>query len=185
MGVKYAILGLLHYKDMHGYGIKEHLERNFGYMWTVNFGQIYPALRKMQEEGLVTMSEVARDDAPNRKLYSITAAGREEFSRWLHDSPGKRMIMRDPFLLRLTFFGFGDASRALEMIDEQSKFYEKQLDMRKENYGRWEKSSVYVRLLAELGIELNELMLRWLEKAKKEIAADAADEKQDEDKKAG
>ena len=53
MAIKHAILGLLHYGDMHGYRIKNHLETNFGHMWTVNFGQIYPALKEMLGDGLV------------------------------------------------------------------------------------------------------------------------------------
>jgi DNA-binding PadR family transcriptional regulator len=45
MSVRYAILGLLHYRNMHGYEIKRHIERHFGHMWTINYGQIYPNLR--------------------------------------------------------------------------------------------------------------------------------------------
>ena len=57
MALKYSILGLLHYRDMHGYQIKKHIENHFGHMWTINYGQIYPNLKKLKEEGLVTMIE--------------------------------------------------------------------------------------------------------------------------------
>ncbi len=39
MSIKFAILGLLQYKNMHGYRIKKLIERDFGFMWTVNYGQ--------------------------------------------------------------------------------------------------------------------------------------------------
>ena len=170
MSVKHAILGLLHYRDMHGYGIKEHLEKHFGYMWTVNYGQIYPALKKMQEEGQVTMKEVAQDDAPDRKLYAITDKGRADFRDWLHSDPEKRMVTRDPFLLRMTFFGFGDPERAVELIDDQIALYEDHLGLRRANAPRWKSGGdPYVKLLAELGLNLNELMLEWLVNARKEI----------------
>ena len=52
MSVKYAILGLLHYRDMHGYRIKRHIEQHFGHMWSINYGQIYPNLKRLEEEGL-------------------------------------------------------------------------------------------------------------------------------------
>jgi PadR family transcriptional regulator AphA len=55
MSIKYAILGLLNYSDMHGYRIKEHIEKNFDYMWAVNFGQIYPNLKDLEEEGFIHM----------------------------------------------------------------------------------------------------------------------------------
>jgi DNA-binding PadR family transcriptional regulator len=171
MSIKYAILGLLHYKDMHGYKIKAHIERNFGHMWSINYGQIYPNLKRLEEEGLVTKVDVPQADAPDRKLYSITQKGVEAFSRWLHDSPERQMLLRDPFLLRFVFFGFGDKERALKMIDEQIQSYQRQMEKRRVNLRRWASHDIYVRLMAELGVSLNEVMLSWLFRARKEIEA--------------
>jgi DNA-binding PadR family transcriptional regulator len=173
MGVKHAILGLLHYGDMHGYRIKELLQRDFGHMWTVNFGQIYPSLRDMREEGLVTMSRVEGESAPDRKLYSITEEGRAEFRKWLESEPERGLTIRDPFLLRFAFFGFSDAGLALERIDDQIRLYEEQLEQRRDKAPRRTLSNIQARLLSELGLKLNEAMLEWLGRAKKEIEAEA------------
>ncbi len=171
MAIKYAILGLLHYRDMHGYRIKSHIERNFGHMWSINYGQIYPNLRQLREEGFVTMKKVNQigEKGPERKLYSITERGKQEFTRWLAESPERSMLLRDPFLMRFVFFGFGDRSRAVEIIDEQIQVYEKQLKTRKENLGRWERHDVYVRLITQLGVELNEMFLDWLKRSRQEL----------------
>jgi DNA-binding PadR family transcriptional regulator len=171
MSIKYAILGLLNYSDMHGYRIKEHIEKNFGHMWSINFGQIYPNLKDLEEEGFISMLEVAPSDdgGPHKKLYSITEKGIEEFSRWLAESPQKPMLIRDPFLLKFAFFGFGEGERALEIIDEQIENFEVQLKRRQKNHARWERQGVYVTLLAELGINQNEMYLEWLRHAKAEI----------------
>ncbi|MFZ5571046.1 MAG: PadR family transcriptional regulator [Thermodesulfobacteriota bacterium] len=173
MAIKYSILGLLHYKDMHGYRIKEHIERNFGHMWSINYGQIYPNLKKLCDDGLIRMHEKTRNGdkgGPPRKLYSITEKGREEFVRWLHDSPERTMIMRDPFLMRFVFFGFGDRDKALELIDEQIREYELQLKRRGLNKTRWSELGDYVRMVADLGITFNEMYLDWLKRARDEIA---------------
>ncbi len=172
MSVKYAVLGLLHYQDMHGYRIKKHIERNFGHMWTINYGQIFTALRKLEEEGLVVMKDVMPSDngGPHRKVYSITPAGREEFERWLASEPEREMLIRDPFLLRFVFFGFGDRKRALEIIERQIKNYEEQLERRKANLERWKKHGDYVRLIAELGVQFNDLYLEWLRRAHRELS---------------
>ncbi|WP_287155564.1 PadR family transcriptional regulator [Candidatus Solincola tengchongensis] len=172
MSVKYAVLGLLHYQDMHGYRIKKHIERNFGHMWTINYGQIFTALRKLEEEGLVVMKDVMPSDngGPHRKVYSITPAGREEFERWLASEPEREMLIRDPFLLRFVFFGFGDRKRALEIIEKQIKNYEEQLERRKANLERWKKHGDYVRLIAELGVQFNDLYLEWLRRAHRELS---------------
>jgi DNA-binding PadR family transcriptional regulator len=57
MSVRYAILGLLHYRNMHGYEIKHHIESHFGHMRTINYGQIYPNLKSMEAEGLLTLAD--------------------------------------------------------------------------------------------------------------------------------
>lgn len=174
MAVKHAILGLLHFRDMHGYRIKELLESNFGHMWTVNFGQIYPALNEMREQGLVEMHEEAQDNAPARRVYAITPRGSEEFQRWLATSPHRGQVLRDPFLLRLAFFRFGDPDRALELIDEQIASYENQLEHRSDNAEKHASADVYSRLLIDLGLNLNNMMLDWLRRAKKEITETTA-----------
>lgn len=172
MSIKYAILGLLHYTDMHGYRIKEHIEKNFGHMWSVNFGQIYPNLRDLEEEGLIRMAEISpsEEGGPQKKCYAIEEAGKEEFARWLAQSPERPMLLRDPFLLKFAFFGFGEDDRALEIIDEQIALYEKHLVQRLNNRKRWEKQGIYVRMIAELGINQNEMFLQWLRYAREEIS---------------
>ena len=177
MSIKYAILGLLTRKDLHGYAIKQRIERDFGHMWTVNYGQIYPALRALESEGLVTMVEQAQPRAPTRKRYSITPQGRAVFRAWLDSPPEKRLILRDPFLLRFTFFDQGDPAAATRSIDEQIRLYRAQLRDRREAMLGWRRRDLYVRLASELGIELNEMILAWLKRARAEIeAADAEDD---------
>lgn len=174
MSIKYAILGLLHYKEMHGYKIKKRIEANFGHMWSVNFGQIYPSLKQLLEENMVTMKEVRIDGekGPDRKLYSITETGKDEFARWLAASPEREMLMRDPFIMRFVFFGFGDRERSIELIEDRIALYEAQLSERRENYEKWRNHDIYVRLVSELGIRLNELFLEWLKEARAEILED-------------
>ncbi|RPI94978.1 MAG: PadR family transcriptional regulator [Spirochaetales bacterium] len=177
MSIKYAILGLLHYTDMHGYRIKEHIEKNFGHMWSINFGQIYPNLRDLEDEGLISMGELVPSDdgGPHKKSYSITEKGREEFARWLADSPERVMLLRDPFLLRFAFFGFGDPESSIRIIDGQIALYEEQLERREKNQARWHKQGVYVRMLAELGVNFNEMYLAWLRRAREEIEKESGD----------
>lgn len=173
MSIKYAILGLLQYRDMYGYQIKNHIEKNFGHMWTVNYGQIYTTLKTLAGSGLINPTEVVPSDmgAPHKKLYSLTDKGREKFKQWLAESPEKQMLLRDPFLMRFIFFSFGKREDALRIIDEQISFYEDQLKRRQIHIPKWDKKGLYVRQIAELGLEFNELFLRWLLRVRAEISA--------------
>lgn len=172
MALKHSILGLLHYKDMHGYRIKEHIEKNFGHMWSINHGQIYQSLKKMEEEGLITMVEIAPspNGGPHRKLYSITSKGKDDFAAWLARDPEGQMLLRDPFLTRFVFFDFGDRERALEIIEGQIKLYEDQLERRIENVPRRHEQGHYVRLVADLGVDFNRMYLDWLKRSYREIS---------------
>jgi DNA-binding PadR family transcriptional regulator len=171
MSIKYAILGLLNYSDMHGYQIKKHIEKNFGHMWSINFGQIYPNLKELKEKGFINMMEAAPSEngGPQKKLYSITEKGIDEFSRWLAESPQKPILIRDQFLLKFAFFGFGKDKHAIDIIDKQLENFEAQLKRRQSNRKRWEHQSIYVRLIAELGITQNEMYIEWLRRARAEI----------------
>lgn len=186
MSLKYSILGLLHYEDMHGYRIKEHIEKNFGHMWSINFGQIYPNLKKLELEGLVSMGEEIQNDqkGPPKKLYAVTPKGKQEFRRWLEQSPEKSMLLRDPFLMRFVFFGFGDTQIAIRLIDEQIISYEDQLYHRQQNKKKWRSKDIFVNQVAELGIEMNIMFLTWLRSTRKKLVetlpADTMNEKDKE-----
>ena len=91
------------------------------------------------------------------------------FRGGLPNPPKKPMLIRDPFLLKFAFFGFGEDEQALKIIDEQIEMFEAQLKRRQKNRKRWERQGVYVRLLAELGVTQNEMYLEWLRHARTEI----------------
>jgi len=156
---------------MHGYQLKKTIENQFGHMWTINYGQIYPNLKKLKDEGLVTMIEDANhgEKGPSRKMYAITEKGNRVFREWLGSLPEKNMILRDPFLMRFVFFGFGDKERAIEIVDDQINLYQTQMKNRRENLERLKHHDIYVRLMAELGVKMNEMLLEWLEQSRKEI----------------
>src|SRR5262249_13920193 len=83
---EYVILGLLSSAPKSGYAIKKEVEEVIGHFWKESFGQIYPALERLQAQGLVQ-----RDPEPagqrRRFVYTITASGREALRAWLATPP--------------------------------------------------------------------------------------------------
>ncbi len=83
MGVKHGLLAVLDRRSMHGYDLRRELETELGPAWAVNYGQIYSTLERLVRDGLVVQSEtVSSSEAPDRKLYTVTPAGRAELRRW-------------------------------------------------------------------------------------------------------
>lgn len=99
MNVRTLCLAVLHFKDASGYEIRKlSVEGSFSYFGDVSFGSIYPALAKLEDEGLVTAREETHPGKPARKIYSITEAGRQTLRSDL-SRPQAPDIFRSEFLL--------------------------------------------------------------------------------------
>ncbi len=92
-----ALLGLLTMGPMSGYDLKQRIEISIGNFWKESYGQIYPALRKLECDGLVVSEEEGK---AGRKVYRLTEAGRERLERWLGVTPKPR-VPRHETLLKL------------------------------------------------------------------------------------
>src|SRR6516164_9220704 len=103
MDVRTICLGILTRGDATGYEIKKLFEED-GYQHFVeaSFGSIYPALNRLTEEGLVSVREEVQEKRPDRKVYSITPAGRTAFiASLLKPLPEDRH--RSPFVFAMLF----------------------------------------------------------------------------------
>ncbi len=99
MSVRSLCLAILSFGDATGYEIrKESTEGRFSYFDDASFGSIYPALARLESEGLVTVREEPQAGKPGRKVYSITEAGRTEFIMSLCE-PQAPDTFKSPFLL--------------------------------------------------------------------------------------
>jgi DNA-binding PadR family transcriptional regulator len=68
---------------MSGYDIKCFLKSLSWLIDSPSFGSIYPILRSLRQDGLVTMEEVPRQGKPDRKIYTITETGRQALREWI------------------------------------------------------------------------------------------------------
>jgi DNA-binding PadR family transcriptional regulator len=88
MNVRTLCLGVLQFGEATGYEIKKMVEEGmFNHFIEASYGSIYPALTRMSREGLVTCREEAQSGKPDKKIYSITPAGRAELVRTLSAVP--------------------------------------------------------------------------------------------------
>jgi DNA-binding PadR family transcriptional regulator len=132
MDVKTIILGFLNDGEMSGYDIKQFFSHSIGFFYDASFGAIYPALRKLEEEGLVTKREIIQTGKPNKILYSMTDAGKEVFQKEMM-TPIQPPIVRSDMLVKLFFAG----KRSHE---EQEKLFYACLKHQKELLERTQKS---------------------------------------------
>jgi len=115
---KYALLGMLNMGPVSGYDIKKMTDMSISHFWSENFGHIYPVLKKMEAEGLVTKSVEETSGRPSRNIYSITSAGRGELVEWLL-LPVEPLSFRNELLLKIFFADQIPVERIIEMVKEE------------------------------------------------------------------
>ena len=98
-----VLLGLLTIGPMSGYDLGQAIRTSVGFFWNESYGQIYPNLKNLAAEGLVTSKKERQKGKPDRHIYSITKKGRERLAAWLAVAPQPE-IPRNELLLKL-FFG--------------------------------------------------------------------------------
>ena len=66
---------------LHGYGIARRIEETSGHQLTLNYGTLYPALLKLEQEGFVGAQWGQSENNRRAKFYTLTAAGRRQLAR--------------------------------------------------------------------------------------------------------
>jgi transcriptional regulator len=66
---------------LHGYGIARRIEQTSGDLLSVNYGTLYPALLKLEQEGYIGSEWGLSDNNRKAKYYRLTRAGRKQLER--------------------------------------------------------------------------------------------------------
>jgi transcriptional regulator len=66
---------------LHGYGVARRIEETSGNQLTLNYGTLYPALVKLEQEGFITAEWGESENNRRAKFYSLTASGRKQLAR--------------------------------------------------------------------------------------------------------
>lgn len=99
MNVRTLCLGILNFEDATGYEIRKmSIDGKYCHFVDASYGSIYPALNKLEADGMVTVRVETQSGKPTRKIYSIAPAGREELVQSLCEPPSQD-IFRSEFLM--------------------------------------------------------------------------------------
>lgn len=116
------LLALLADGAQHGYELRARLEQVFGSLLpTVNPGQIYTTLQRLERDGAITGEDVA-GDTRNKRVYALTDTGRAELQAWI-DTPVPSTRLKDEFFMKLVLIGSTSSVAARGLIDRQRREY--------------------------------------------------------------
>lgn len=119
LDVRTMCLGALSEAKASGYELqKTFKEGPVAHFLEASYGSIYPALTRLTEEGLVTWSEHTQEGRPDKKVYSITDAGREALEIALRALPAEDRF-RSEFLFFMSFSDLMDNGQVTRLIDDR------------------------------------------------------------------
>jgi len=83
VALPHAILVSLCEQSGSGYELAHRFDRSIGYFWSATHQQIYRTLRAMENDGWVQATPVPQQGRPDKKVYTVSDAGRAELARWI------------------------------------------------------------------------------------------------------
>jgi len=137
MSLRHALLALLTAQPMTGYDLAKSFHSSVGHVWHAPDSQIYPALRQMQQLGLVTGTAVRWGPRSTKTEYAITEAGLVEFRRWMSE-PLDHLRERHPAHLRAAYFEWAEPAAIREQLQAHIAHFVEQRQ-------QWEQQLVFIR----------------------------------------
>jgi PadR family transcriptional regulator PadR len=92
------VLKTLSLASMHGWGISQRVQQISDGVLEINQGSLYPALQRLEKDGLITSEWGTSDNNRQARYYRLTAAGRralgEEMESWRRFAAGLEAVLR-------------------------------------------------------------------------------------------
>ena len=115
-----ATLGLLQQEPLHGYRLKQQLERFISGCISVNYGAIYPLLKRLEQQGMLTLSFAEGEGGGKRKIYAITKKGKKRFLEKMLEHPQESWVnARSRFMIKFVFFSHLHAQQRIKLIEHR------------------------------------------------------------------
>ena len=164
MAVREGLLAVLADGARQGYQVKTEFESMTGGVWTLNVGQVYTTLDRLERDGLVEVT--MEDDA---KKYEITDTGQQELAAWWNAASADEAPPRDELILKVLSAIEHGPKLALRVITNQRTALTAILQRRRKEM-RSGDSDVALQLVADALVMRAEADLRWLDLCESRIS---------------
>ncbi len=168
-----VILGMVALGKRTGYDIKQLVDRSVRFFWAASYGQIYPELRRLEQQGLIVgRSEPSGERA--RMVYELTDAGRRALENWLAGDIDVLWELRDEGMLRLFFSDFTDREQRLRNLRAMREGQERKLEQLKTLQADGGPVHTGPAMTLDLGLGMTQWLIDWCRNA--EVRLEAAEE---------
>ncbi|GLW35423.1 PadR family transcriptional regulator [Actinoplanes regularis] len=131
MALRNAVLAALIDRESSGYDLAKRFSVSVANFWTATPQQLYRELDKMESEGLLAARVVKQEKRPDKRLFSVTDAGRAALFDFTRQEP-KPTTVRDELLVQVEALAWADVASVRTSIESRIK----QSEQRVETYER-------------------------------------------------
>ncbi len=175
MSLRDAVLAALLEGEASGYDLAKSFDASVANFWMATPQQLYRELDRLADHGLIQARVVHQERRPNKRMYSLTAAGYEAIEQFTSRAP-KPSVIRDELAVKLLAVDVGNASAVRDFMVERLQWataklqrYERMRDRMLEGRGEDEylaeakRVGPYLTLMR--GISFEQENIRWAEQA--------------------
>ena len=169
-----VILGMIALGKRTGYDIKTFVDRTARYFWAASYGQIYPELKRLEDQGLVR-GRPEPSGGRARTVYELTEAGDAALQHWLEADDEPSYELRDEGMLKL-FFSDSLPERRIEIVRAIRMREERDLAHLRSIEPHASKGPTGSYLTLQMGIGLTEWTIKWCESTERQLASESEEE---------
>ncbi|MFM9445570.1 PadR family transcriptional regulator [Streptomyces acidiscabies] len=122
MALRNAVMAALLEGEASGYDLAKAFDASVANFWTCTPQQLYRELDRMETEGLVTGRVVEQRGRPDKRLFSLTRAGREAVRTYTGQPPAKPTAIRDELMVKVQCLDAGDGEAVRVAVAERMEW---------------------------------------------------------------
>lgn len=115
MALRHAVLAALLEGEASGYELSKRFNVSVANFWSSTPQQLYRELERLEKEGLLSAKVVRQHRRPDKRVFTVTDAGREEL-RAFTSQPAKPVALRDDLLVKLYAIDLGDEAAVRDAL---------------------------------------------------------------------
>ena len=180
MALSHAILTALLEEDLSGYDLARRFQTSLGFFWAASHQQIYRELRKLAAAGHLDATAVPQDGRPDKIVYALTGAGRDELEAWIR-AGSRRKPAKDDLFVKLYSVGHTDRAPILAELRARREehagrlaLYERIRDRHYADPARLPEARRGIYLALDAGLRFERMFRDWCDDALALLEADAA-----------
>jgi PadR family transcriptional regulator AphA len=169
-----VILGMIAFGKRTGYDIKAFVDKTTRYFWAASYGQIYPELKRLEDQGLVR-GRPEPSGGRARTVYELTEAGAAALEHWLESGEETLSELRDEGMLKL-FFSDSLPEQRIEIVRAMRAREERALAHLRSIEPHASKGPKGSYLTLQMGIGLTEWTIEWCKATERQLATESEKE---------